>query len=88
MLCEKVVLAKANDAEYGLGSTNWPQERTASARTSDPPMVTEMGISHMQATAVTLRFHPSVYITKICQSLMVLFSVGPIRIPFWQYQKR
>ena len=50
--------------EYGLGSKNWPQERTVSARTSDPPMVTEMGISHMQATAVTLRFQPSVYITK------------------------
>jgi hypothetical protein len=43
------------------------------------PLMNAKGISHMQATAATLRFHPTVYITKICQGLKDLFPAGPLR---------
>jgi len=80
MLRQKAVLA-----QQMMLCTVWA-ERTGRKNVLSPPgpltrgpLMTATGISHMQATAATLRFHPTVYITKIYQVLKDLFPAGPLR---------
>jgi len=80
MLFEKAVLA-----QQMMLCTVWAA-RTGRKNVLSPPgplnrgpLMTATGISHTQATAANLRFHPSVYITKICQVLKELFPAGPLR---------